>query len=533
MTNQVKKIKEYTYYVAGMHCASCEILIEKRLLEEEGVEGVEASVNKNEVRIEHKNSKPSIDKLNKIFQKNGYMFSEKTFKDKDYPLFQFDKQGKILINKEKFYNLLTIVGVSLLVVIFFFFLNKSGLSAAISVNSQSSLPVFLLFGLLAGFSTCSALVGGIILSMSKQWSELYSSKNSFSEKLRPHLLFNTGRLIAYILFGSLLGVLGSMLQVSPLFTSVLTLGVSVMMILLSLQMLGVKAFVKFQLTTPKTVTRFVADESNFKGKFMPFLLGALTFFLPCGFTITAQGLALTSGSPLQAALIMFLFCLGTLPALLLIGFSSVKFNQKPHFVNQFLKVAGVLVLFFALYHINSQLNVLGFTSLSDLTFGSSQILKNGLPPIINGKQVLKTDALAFGYDPNRLKVKVGIPVRWEITDKGTSGCTNAIISRGLFDGQIDLTPGKTSIKEFTPKRVGRYKFSCWMGMVSGIIDVVDPNAKSELTQDGSTADLDDVNNTIDSGARGCEGAGGGCGGRCGGGCGNPKCPYANVPPSDK
>jgi plastocyanin domain-containing protein len=27
--------------------------------------------------------------------------------------------------------------------------------------------------------------------------------------------------------------------------------------------------------------------------------------------------------------------------------------------------------------------------------------------------------------------------------------------------------------EFTPKKLGQYRFSCWMGMVTGTINVVD------------------------------------------------------------
>lgn len=456
--NQGLKLKEHTYYVKGIHCASCEVLIEKRLLTEKRIEAVEASVSKNEVRIEYFKKRPTLEKLNQIFRKEEYTFSDKPFEAPvSSPLF----------------HLLLVVGASLLIMVGFLVLNRSGFAALLSVNSQSALPAFLIFGLLAGFSTCSALVGGIILSMSKQWSELYGQGSSW-QRLQPHFLFNGGRLVSYGLLGVLLGLLGSTLQISPTLTSVLTIGVSMLMVFLGLQMLGLKALQKYQFTTSKIVTRYVADEQNFKGRWMPFLMGALTFFLPCGFTITVQSLALTSGNPLQAGLIMFLFVLGTLPALLLIGITSAKFVEKPHFSGQFLRIAGVLVLFFALYNINSQLNVLGLKSLNDLSFsfGESSISEDGLAPIINGKQVLKMDALAFGYEPNKLKVKAGVPVRWEITDKGTSGCTNAIVSRGLFDEQIELTPGETSIKEFTPTKPGKYKFSCWMGMVSGTIEVV-------------------------------------------------------------
>ena len=145
---------------------------------------------------------------------------------------------------------------------------------------------------------------------------------------------------------------------------------------------------------------------------------------------------------------------------------------------RFSKVAGILVLFFALFNINNQLNILGYTNFSDIikpkTSQSSPggNKRKGSPPIVDGKQVLKMDASSSGYKPNYFKVRAGIPVRWEITDTGTSGCTNAIISKSLFDGEIDLTPGQTSIKEFTPQNPGKYKFSCWMGMISGIMEVI-------------------------------------------------------------
>jgi len=291
--------------------------------------------------------------------------------------------------------------------------------------------------------------------------------------------FNVKTIVSYTILGGVIGAIGSKFQIFLTFTSVLIAAVSIMMFFLALQMLGVKVFRKFQFTMPEFITGYIADETKFQGKYMPFLMGALTFFLPCGFTITAQGLALISGRAIQGALIMLFFALGTLPGLLAIGLSAVKFSQEPHLANKFLKVAGVLVLFFALYNINAQLNVLGFSSLSDIKLNPNQRNQKttndneeGLPPIVNGKQILKMDASSRGYSPSYFKVKAGIPVRWEITDKGTSGCTNAIISKSLFEGEIPLTPGQTSIKEFTTEKIGKYKFSCWMGMISGIIEVI-------------------------------------------------------------
>jgi sulfite exporter TauE/SafE/plastocyanin len=340
--------------------------------------------------------------------------------------------------------------------------------------------------------------------MSKQWKESYSTNDSTIKKLEPHLIFNLGRLISYGFFGAVLGGIGREIRVSQDFAPILIIAVSFIMVALGLQLLGVKAFRKFQITMPKFITRSIADERNFKGKYMPFVLGALTFFLPCGFTLAVQAMALISGSIFQGSFMMMAFALGTMPTLLFIGLSAVKFSSNPKMENTFGKIAAILVIFFALYNFNAQLNVLGYTSLSDIkigvsddsgstvckttacdidkAFGSSgkknipeQVnnVSGELPPIVDGKQIVRMDASASGYAPRKLKAKVGIPVRWEITDKGTSGCTNAIIAKDFFDGQISLTPGKTSVKEFTPTEIGIYKFSCWMGMVSGTFEIVE------------------------------------------------------------
>ncbi len=477
-----------------MHCASCEILIEKKLLEEiENIKSVEADASRGRVLIEYTGEKPKIEKINSLFKKENYIFFDQPIGEKKVSF------GDVLF-------------IAFFIVVLFLIVNKFGLSGLINVNSKSSLPTFFLLGLVAGVSTCAALVGGLVLSMSKQWLSLYSQNQSTLEKLQPHLMFNTGRVVSFTILGAVLGTIGGKLQLSLTFTSFLIIIVSSLMIALALQMLGVKGFQGFRFALPKSVTRYIADENNFKGRYMPFLMGTLTFFLPCGFTITSQGLALLSGSPLQGGLIMALFALGTSPSLLFIGFSAVKFFSRPHLAGQFSKVAGILILFFALFNINSQLNVLGYPSLSNFIFKSPFLSQNqdledkNLAPIVNGKQILKMDASSNGYSPNYFKVRAGIPVRWEITDKGTSGCTNAVISRGLFDGEIPLTPAQTSIKEFTPTRPGKYKFSCWMGMVSGIIEVVDSK--------GSVAAQVIDNNVIPSGARGC-GCGGGSGGSCG------------------
>jgi len=232
--------QEHLYYVQGMHCASCEILIEKKLLEIiKNIKSVEASVNNGTVRIIYEGEKPETKKLNQIFEKEGYRFFEEPIK----------KEGED--------HLLTIIGSALVVIVLFFLLKNSRFAGLVNVSSNSSLPTFFFLGLIAGVSSCAALVGGLLLSMAKQWSEIYSKSSSTSVKLQPYLLFNFGRLLSYGILGGIIGAIGAKIQFSLGFTALLIIVVSFLMIFLGLQMLGVRYFSRFQITMPKFITRFI------------------------------------------------------------------------------------------------------------------------------------------------------------------------------------------------------------------------------------------------------------------------------------
>ena len=347
-------MNEQTYFVRGMHCAACEVLIEKRLLGIPGVKAVDASTADGKAMIEFEGEKPTINVLNDMFKKDNYTFFENP------QVLQEEKPTNGGLSNP------TIIGfaVAMVIVVAFLLLDKVGISGLFNISSTSSLISFFGFGILAGLSSCAALVGGMVLSLSKQWNEMYSSKDSSATKLQPHLLFNAGRILSYGLLGGVLGLIGSRLTFSFTVTAWLVIIVSLLMVVLGCQMLGIAALRKFQIGLPKFITRKIADEKKFEGRYMPFVMGAGTFFLPCGLTITAQTVALLSGNPIQGALIMGFFALGTAPMLLLIGFSSVTFFSRPHMSLVFSRVAGFLVVFFALYNIWNQMNVLGLVGIS-------------------------------------------------------------------------------------------------------------------------------------------------------------------------
>ena len=69
--------------------------------------------------------------------------------------------------------------------------------------------------------------------------------------------------------------------------------------------------------------------------------GALTFFLPCGFTRTVQVFALSTGRPATAAAVVALFALGTLPGLL--GLGGVTAFARGPAAQALFAVTGVVV----------------------------------------------------------------------------------------------------------------------------------------------------------------------------------------------
>lgn len=438
-----------TYSVSGTHCHSCELLIEKEIGSIPGVKSVSASSQKGTVSITAKHI-PAISQLNQLFKDSHYVF--------------FEKSKIPEVKTDIFTSLLIVMGI----LVIFYFVQRTGVFSSLSVNSSTALPVFFAFGLLAGFSTCAALVGGIVLSLSKQWGGLYSSSDSTFKRLQPVLMFTGGRVVFFTIFGALLGLFGSFLHLSITTSAVVTILVSLIMLGLGLQMLGVKGFSSFQLSLPKSLTFRLSDETKFRGKFMPFLMGGLTFFLPCGFTLTAQSLSLVSGNPVQGALIMGLFALGTFLPLFLIGYSSVKSAANPKTAAYFSQVAGILVIIFALFNLKSQITVLGFT----LPVNTQTVSQTNLPQVVNGKQIVNMNVTASGYDPDQITIKAGVPVQWNITAIGNVGCAGTLISRSLFPDIIYLTPGTTVTKEFTASTPGTYRFSCSMGMVIGSIEVV-------------------------------------------------------------
>lgn len=459
-----KKSKQQTYYVQGMHCQACELLIEKRLKKDPAILDAHASLSDKTVVLQcSRSDSHSLEHLNSILKDSGYSLSK-------------EPVGDIVWDQTTgFKAIITLVILSIV----YLFLKSQGYLSYVSVTDSSSFPAIFTFGLVAGISSCAALVGGLLLSLSKQWTSMYGA-SSFTKRSVPFVMFNVGRLVSYALLGGLLGLIGSAIQISIGATAGLVIVVSLVMLVIGLQMLGIPWISKMRIQLPSIFTRKMSEAENFQGKYMPFLAGAGTFFLPCGFTLLIQTIALTTGSFVTSALLMLIFALGTLPPLALISFSSIKFQSNPSFASTFNLVIGILIVAFGLFNINSQLIVLGLPNVTtyqtqkavagasdqmsiDAEGLGSEIVTEGLE--VNQDAYMKAEG--FEYFPPVLNLKAGIPTTLHIKNESVVGCAQAMYMKGLYNDIVYLnTP--TAEVEFTPQK-GTYYISCSMGMVQPVV----------------------------------------------------------------
>lgn len=338
----------------------------------------------------------------------------------------------------------------------------------------------LILGFIAGSSSCLAVSGGLLLSMVGKSNDRLGTMTK-ATRMRFTWLFVLGRVASYTVLGGLIGLLGSSFTFSPTVTGIITLLAAAYMIIAGLEMLQMAPnWLKCAIPRPpKWLSNKILDADGNPNPLAPFLLGAATFFLPCGFTQSLQIYTLTTASFWTGATILGAFAVGTAPALLALGFASGALNGKTgKFV---LKLAGVFILYLAIGNVQNGLTLLGrpisFATASNQT-GYRVVSEQGgtattvtAPLDENGVQVLRlslTDTTPF-YAPAKPAVVAGKPVRLEIPGPA-GGCRSVFQISGLG---VQLPLNKTNnIVEFTPKKPGKYTFSCSMGMYRGTLTVI-------------------------------------------------------------
>ncbi len=460
-------MEKTTVHIKGMHCRSCEILIEDELLKIHGVEKCVVSHTKGTADIYHNNGLDDK-KVNQAISTVGYSIGK-------------DEKPWFSKNIQDYLDLFTATGI-----LFFFYLlaDSSGIFNLVksTSNNFASLPVVLLIGLTAGFSTCMALVGGLVLGASAKFAEKHPTATPL-QKFKPHVFFNIGRIASYIFFGGVIGFAGSFFSLSPLVLGILTIVVGIVMFLLGAQLINISPKLRsVNITLPKFISRALGIKEHHEKEYShtnSMIGGAMTFFLPCGFTQAMQLYAISTGDPVKGALTMGVFAIGTAPGLL--GIGGLTSVVKGAFAQSFFKFAGIVVLVLAVFNISNGYNLTGLNLFSFLPTSrvSASIATDPNVTIENGIQVAKMVQNASGYSPNTLTVKKDIPVKWIITSEDVNTCASSIVSSSL-NIRKSLVLGENVI-EFTPTETGVLKFSCSMGMYRGVFNVVNNDGTGTVT----------------------------------------------------
>ncbi len=332
-------MKTYTFHINGMHCKACIFLTESELMDVPNVSSAKSNLNTHTVELTgdfgNKSEEVIASELTDVLKKHGYTLSvEKQKKTKNWSDFKIA------------------IPVAIGFAVLFVALQKMGIVNLVNTSNVSYGTAFVI-GIIASLSTCMAVVGGLLLSMSATFAKE-------GDKIKPQLLFHGGRIVSFFILGGVIGAIGSAFALNTSGTFILSVIIGIVMLILGINLLDVFHFAKkLQPSMPKFFSRHALGVSKFNHRFTPLLVGIVTFFLPCGFTQSMQIYTLSTGSFLKGGFTMLAFALGTLPILALISFSSFSIHNSSK-AGIFFKSAGLIVIMFALFNLINSLVVIGW-----------------------------------------------------------------------------------------------------------------------------------------------------------------------------
>jgi len=322
-----------------------------------------------------------------------------------------------------------------------------------------------LTGLLAGGLSCLAVQGGLLAASLAQSDEFIGDRKlQKTSHALPILSFLIAKLVAYTLFGALLGWFGSFFQLSLGMQIGMQLFVVLFMLGTAMNILDVHPIFRyFVIHPPRFLTKLVRQQSKSKSIFGPAILGAFTVFIPCGTTQAMMALAIASGNTLSGAMILGAFVLGTSPLFFTLGYLAKKFGATTN-ANLMRITAGVLIVL-SLINLNNALALSG----SDLA-----ISYKSSPSKVSENTVSETTIEFYetSYSPDSISVKAGEPVTLRLKNVSGSGCIQSFKIPKLGVQKI-VSVGSEDVINFTaPLEKGPIAFMCSMGMYRGVINVL-------------------------------------------------------------
>jgi len=500
--------------VKNMICESCEKIIEKSLLKVSGVRHAKVKYIESTAKIAYEPEKVSIDKIRAAIKEAGYgseLAPARAKSIKNTASFTA-KRGTI------FFALIGLIALVALIISYFALSTTLGqMNIAIpQLDANTSAVIIFVVGLLTGFH-CIGMCGSFVLSYTAKARQVSPEALNIGQ----HGKYAAGKVISYSLIGGTFGLIGSVFVFTPIARAVIAFFAGAFLILFSLKMLNVHPALH-RLSLPQGLLRKIGIGASTKNS-DPLIIGlANGLFIACGPLQAMYILAMTAGSFLGGAIMLFAFAIGTLIPML--GFGVFASLISHTIQNKIARLSGAIVLVMGLLMINNglalsgnQLSISAVTGIAGGSLGGSSqtgTILDGPQGVNNGPgyQIINMDVTNAGYSPSSFVLKTGLPVKWVINGKQINSCNGSMIVPA-YNLRFSVKQGEQTI-EFTPNKAGVINWSCWMGMIQGTFIVrddvgIDSSGKVITTPQTQQA----INQQIASTPK----PSGGCG--CGGGSG--------------
>jgi len=364
-------------------------------------------------------------------------------------------------------------------------------------------------GLTTGGLSCLAVQGGLLASsLSHQIENMVQYKDAHKRIHKksgkpqfaiPILVFLLAKLLAYSGLGFLLGLVGQMFQLSIFARAILQIIIGVFMLGTALRMLNVHPIFRYFAFEPpafiRKKIRKTASEANGSDLTSPAFLGFLTVLIPCGVTQAMMAVALGSGNPFQGMALMFAFTLGTSPVFFAVAYFTTQLGKKLE--KYFMRFVAIVILVLAIITIDTGVTLAGSpVSLSRLFKSSSAVQANIIASAVENQPkeesidlaenssktdsqvqpgtgtesiTISIDVENYGYSPNEIHAKAGVPIILELKTDNVFSCSRVFVIPSFRIEKILPASGVETISLPAQESGSKLPFSCSMGMYTGII----------------------------------------------------------------
>lgn len=443
------------FRIVGMTCINCQEKIERHLSATKGIIDFSTSFSTGKAEVIY-----DSDKI--------------TFNEIEIIIYELDYKVIRNIDGNKF-DWVRVTGLLVIIISLYYILEHLGLLTLLApsqiADQNMGYGMLFVIGLLTSVH-CVAMCGGINLSQCIPTNAGNGDNNLYST-IRPATLYNLGRVISYTAVGFMVGGLGSVIVFSNTTQGILKLIAGVFMVIMGVNMLNL--FTWMRRFTPR-MPRFLVNKVNVnksKSK-SPLYIGLLNGFMPCGPLQAMQIYALSTGSPISGAISMFLFSLGTVPLMFILGAGSSFLGRK--FSRRIMTAGAVLVVVLGMTMLSQGMSLSGVSIVNSNTSNSSgQPSEPMAIEVVDGVQLINSTLTSRSYP--EITVRSGVPVRWIIDapESSINGC-NYKFYIPEYGIEHEFVVGKNVI-EFIPEKSGIFSYSCWMGMIKSRINVVESDTQ--------------------------------------------------------